>query len=335
MMKKWLFILLACVGFAACSEDDINPSYADEERLEGLLDLSKPLVKEYKEKYGKNILYSFNDTLDFKFGFYTTSANTRWMNIVISHLDSTEVVDYALEKLDEMVFSYFNDDFKQLLPHKILLADIIDLGGTSNPDELMGESDVEEEGSVTVIANDYSYMFGFNKASMETFSESKLKNLRDVKLYHLIAYVLNKYDLYERIPDDFYSDVNYLYEQSIDSIAVQEEELPVGSAPYKNYYTPEWYMGLGMALTLNSPNKMATSSYKSRISVGESLYFPDKKRDFRNFVCVMIFTSESNLRTYYLPSTLFCQRMRIAMQVIQDLGVDILRINPALEMFQE
>lgn len=71
MMKKWIFIyILVCVlGFSACNEDEIKPSYADEERLEGLLDLSKPLVKEYKEKYGVNILYNFHDTLDFKFRF--------------------------------------------------------------------------------------------------------------------------------------------------------------------------------------------------------------------------------------------------------------------------
>lgn len=333
MMKTWLFIMLICAGLYACDEENVAPSYADEDRIESLLDLSKPLVKEYKEKYGKNILYSFNDTLDFKFGFYTTGTNERWMNINIYHLDSMEVVDYALEQLETMVFSYFNDDFKQRLPHKILLADIVELD--SNPDGLMAESDVEESGAVTVIANNYSYMFAFNMASMESFSEARLKDLRDVKLYHLISYVLNKENLYEEIPESFYTDVDYLHGQSVDSIALEEEELPVGTGPYANYYTTEWYMGLGMALTMNSPNTLATSNYSTRLRVGNSLMFPDRERDFRNFVCVMIFTDEADLEEYYLPSELFCERMRTAMQLLEGWGVDVLAINPALEMFQE
>lgn len=334
MMKKWILYILVCVlVFSACSEDDLKPSYADEERLEGLLDLSKPLVKEYKEKYGVNILYNFDDTLDFKFGFYTLSGNTAWGKIVVHHLDSVEVVDYALKRLDETVFSYFKDEFKQRLPYKILVSDIVEL--TNNPDNLMSESDVVESGTVSVIGNAYSYMFAFNMESMEEFSAAKLKNLRDVKLYHLISYVMSKHDLYKDIPESFYAPVNYLHGQSVDSIAGTEDELPVGTGPYARYYTPEWYMGLGMALTQQSPRRNASSTYALRVQKDNSLTFPDKARDFRNFVSVMIFTSESNLRKYYLPFPLFCERMRIAMQLLEEWGVDVLKINPNLEMFNE
>ena len=334
-MKQLLLIaILFSVGFISCDEENISPSYADEDRIEELLDMSKPLVKEYKERYGINILYKFNDTLDFKFGFYTTSVNPHWQNVTIHHLDSVEAVDFALEQLDAMVFAYFMDEFKQRLPRKLLLADIVETGSI-NPDNLMSESDVEEEGTVTVIANEYSYLLAFNKKSMESFSEARLKDLRDVKLYHLISYVMNKYDLYQKIPEEFYSEVNYLHGESVDSIAAQEDELPVGAGPYRNYYTSEWYMGLGMALTMHSPNKSASSSFDLRLRIGNSLYFPDRERDFRNFLCVMIFTDEDDLRKYYLPSVLFCDRMRVAVRLLQDWGVDILKINPALEMFQE
>ena len=245
-----------------------------------------------------------------------------------------EVVDYALEQLDAMVFAYFSDEFKRRLPHKLLLADMVETGSV-NPDNLMSESDVEEEGTVTVIANEYSYLLAFNKASMESFSEAKLKDLRDVKLYHLISYVIDKHDLYQEIPESFYSQVNYLHGRSVDSVAMEEKELPVGTGPYKNYYTPEWYMGLGMALTLHSPNKSASSNLDLRLRIDNSLYFPDRERDFRNFLCVMIFSDEDDLREFYLSSSLFCDRMKIVMQLLEGWGVDVLRINPALEMFQE
>ena len=336
MMKKWTFIyILVCVfGFSACNEDEIKPSYADEERLEGLLDLSKPLVKEYKEKYGVNILYNFHDTLDFKFGFYSTTSNALWSNLVIHHLNSAEVVDYALEKLDEMVFTYFKDEFKQRLPYKMLLSDIVELGA-SNPDNLMAESDVVETGTVSVIGNTYSYMFAFNEEAMESFAEAKLKSLRDVKLYHLISHVVKQHNLYKEIPEDFYAQVDYLHEESVDTVAMMEDELPVGTGPYARYYTPEWYMGLGMALTMNSPKRSAASSYQQRLQTNNSLKFPDRERDFRNFICVMVFTKESDLRNYYLPSPLFCERMRIVMDLLESWGVDVLKINPALAMFNE
>ena len=126
-MKNWTFIYLLAIilGITACEEDDLTPSMADEDRLPELLDLSKPLVKEFKEKYDVNILYSYDDTLDFKFGMTPSGTTSQWGNIKIIHLDSMEVVDYALEKLDEMVLTYMNDDFRKILPHKILLADIV------------------------------------------------------------------------------------------------------------------------------------------------------------------------------------------------------------------
>ena len=49
----------------------------------------------------------------------------------------------------------------------------------------------------------------------------------------------------------------------------------------------------------------------------------------------MVFTKESDLRNYYLPSPLFCERMRIVMDLLESWGVDVLKINPALAMFNE
>ena len=90
-----------------------------------------------------------------------------------------------------------------------------------------------------------------------------------------------------------------------------------------------------MALTMNSPKRSAASSYQQRLQTNNSLKFPDRERDFRNFICVMVFTKESDLRNYYLPSPLFCERMRIVMDLLESWGVDVLKINPALAMFNE
>lgn len=229
-MKNWTFIYLLAIilGITACEEDDLTPSMADEDRLPELLDLSKPLVKEFKEKYDVNILYSYDDTLDFKFGMTPSGTTSQWGNIKIIHLDSMEVVDYALEKLDEMVLTYMNDDFRKILPHKILLADIVSSLSAAPPDSFIGESDYTETGTYTAFGNPFAtYMFAFNKESMERYSETNWMNSRNVKLYNFICYVINLRNLYDEIPATFYSSVSHLHGVSIDSIAELEDELPV------------------------------------------------------------------------------------------------------------
>ena len=335
-MKNWtlIYLLAIVLGIAACEDDNLTPSFADEDRLPGLLDLSKPLVKEFKEKYDVNILYNYDDTLDFKFVMAPSGVTTQWGGIKITHLDSMEIVDYALEKLDAMVMSYLKDDFRKMLPRQILLADIVSSLSSAPPDANIGESDYTETGTYTAFGNPYAaYMFAFNKASMERYSETNWANSRNVKLYNFISYVMNLRNLYEEIPESFYAPVAHLHGVSIDSIAELEDVLPVGQGSYRNYYTPEWYIGLGMVLTKKSPNPRASAAYPMRLMVGRDYKFPTKERDFRNFLNLILYETEANLRTYYLPSPLFKERLAIAMDTFEKWGIDVLRINPSLEMF--
>ena len=335
-MKNWtvIYLLAIILGITACEEDDLTPSMADEDRLPELLDLSKPLVKEFKEKYDVNILYSYDDTLDFKFGMTPSGTTSQWGNIKIIHLDSMEVVDYALEKLDEMVLTYMNDDFRKILPHTILLADIVSSLSAAPPDSFIGESDYTETGTYTAFGNPFAtYMFAFNKESMERYSETNWMNSRNVKLYNFICYVINLRNLYDEIPATFYSSVSHLHGVSIDSIAELEDELPVGTGSYRNYYRPEWYIDLGMVLTKKSPSAYGSGALTTRLMVGRNYLFPTKERDFRNFLNLMLFETEANLRTYYLPSETFKERLLIAIETFEKWGIDILRINPNLEMF--
>ena len=333
-MKK-IFIILSLTASAmllSCSgEDELSPSLSDKDRLPELLDTSIPTVKEYKDNYGINMLYQFDDTLDFKFGFYQNATNNLWKKIIVTKLDTKEKVDFAFEKFNEDITPYFNDTFKKMMPKKILMADIVEL--ESNPDNLMGEADVTETGTVNAISAKFSYMLAYNKESMETFKEVKLANMRKTKLFHLICTVINNNNLYSQVPDGFSSEVKHLYGASVDSLAQEEPELPVGTGPYASYYTPEWYIGLGLPITLHSPNRTAGSNFTQRVRKNSSLSVPDFERDFRNFVCVMVFESESNIKTYYLPSELFCRRMAIALQTMKQWGIDVEAINPAMKLF--
>ena len=147
--------------------------------------------------------------------------------------------------------------------------------------------------------------------------------------------MIDQRGLAEDIPDAFYSSVSHLHGISIDSIAEQEPELPVGTGMNNQYYTPEWYIGLGMVLTEKSPNANTYGAVlERRIRKGGKYKFPDKERDFRNFINLIVCETEENLAKYYLPSPVFKERLLIIMDLLGTWGVDVLKINPALEMFK-
>ncbi|MGN0281584.1 MAG: hypothetical protein ACI4B3_04690 [Prevotella sp.] len=333
-MKKILTILClaTAMGLQSCSDEEaLSPSYADTDRIPGLLDTSIPTVKEYKDNYGINMLYQFNDTLDFKFGFYQNSTNWIWHNIIVTKLDTKEKIDYAFDRFNEDITPYFNDTFKQMMPKKILMADMVEV--ETNPDNLMKESDVMETGTVGVMASKFSYMFAYNMEAMESFNATKLANMRKTKLFHLICTVITNNNLYDEMPADFSSEVKHLYGASIDSLALEEAELPVGTGPYASYYLPSWYIEMGFPITLHSPYSSAGSNFQQRLRKGYSLSIPTFERDLRNFVCAMVFETEANIKTYYLPSELFCNRMRIALETMKKWGIDVEAINPAMKLF--
>ena len=334
-MKNMFFpFLILALGVCACNEEELTPSLKDEDRVSALVDLSRPVVKEFKEKYDVNILYDFDDTLDFKFNMTPSGTTTQYDMIQIEHLEAgTE--DYALAKLDEMVLSYLKEDFRKILPKKILLANEV-LTSSTPPDLLVGESDCAESKSYTAMGNLYgSYLFAFNESVLEELDEQRQRESRNVKLYNFINYVINLRGLSEDIPDAFYSPVSHLHGISVDSIAEQELELPVGTGMNSQYYTPEWYIGLGMVLTEKSPNANTYGAVmERRIRKGGKYNFPDKERDFRNFINLIVCESEENLTKYYMASSLFKERLLIVMDMLETWGVDVLKINPALEMFK-
>lgn len=88
-----------------------------------------------------------------------------------------------------------------------------------------------------------------------------------------------------------------------------------------------------MVLTKKSPSAYGSGALTTRLMVGRNYLFPTKERDFRNFLNLMLFETEANLRTYYLPSETFKERLLIAIEIFEKWGIDILRINPNLEMF--
>ena len=337
-ISKYTLLLAGLLSFASCSEDDLTPSNSEVDRMAELLDMNNPIVKDLKENYDINLLTEFNDTLDFKFGFFTSTANTRWEKVAITHLP-VEEQEYAINQYNEDVLQYLNEDFRKMMPKKIVLSQKTNISECNgNPDKTMSSVDDPESGYVTVIANQYSYMCSYNKEGMEEASEKTLAVLKAHKMYHMLATVMSRKHLYDKIPQSFRDPVKDYYGMGVDSMAQMEPELPV-IPPLRPtmkpmYYKPEWYIGKGFVITKKSPNtKNYTTNYERILRINNDYCLvPYFNEDAKNFLHMAVYgTDERNYPKYYLKSPIFCERMRIFIQFLQDIGFDVLKFNPALE----
>lgn len=345
-------------------------------------------IGKYKDDYGVTILYKFDEILDFKFGVNDLPTRNKWDNLKvtqcakgeISYLDPNtgtyrdtivNTQDYALRYMRDSIFRYFQDEItfngityrdcpanKKLLPRKILIAHQLEQsenGGSIPADTYNTESDFPEGGSsITAIGNSQMFMLAVDSVNVTNQRYAHVKmNMRNIKLYTLICHMLEKNKLYQTIPTAFFSPVEQYYDSIVDNIANRFTPLPVVPPSRPNqaakYYSPDWYIGLGMAITMKSPNptlKTASYQYEQRIDINYPqgmVRFPDKQRDFRNFICLMIFqtqtpasptSSNSNLARYLNPeNTIFKARMRIAIETMLSWGINVIEINPELKAF--
>lgn len=333
-LYTYCLLLVALVGLHGCyDEDKLSPTPLEEDRLLELLDMDKPLVRKMKESYGVNLLTRFSDTLDFYFGLYDRGAWNIWNAILIRHLPA-EHTDFALEKFDEMVMGYFkNDEFiKRCFPRKILLTKEI-LGNVTVPDPFVMEPDNREVSSMTAIGTNYVYAFGFDKEIIDVLKPSLLELLRNTKLYCFVSWLYEHNNLYADIPEEFYGLVDGLHREKLANIATREPESPIVEFDGGEYYSVEWYIGKGMALTQNSPVSAVGMAFNQRLKVDESVSFPTKERDFRNFLNVIFCETEANIRTYYLESEVFKRRMRIVLDLLKSYGIDFTGSKPVLKEF--
>lgn len=137
-------------GFASCKDsEDTTPSYADDDRLEKLIDRSIPDIAEFCDKYGTYVLYDFDQRLDFAYQFEQATA---WENAKLTRLSHDEAAE-AMAWLKSNVFSHYNDAFKsKYLPRKFLITKKIestaDLGRSASKDGIHGA--VANINSITV-----------------------------------------------------------------------------------------------------------------------------------------------------------------------------------------
>lgn len=342
-MKK-IYILLCVMGVLfSCGEDELSPSGADKLPDRENPDMSKPLIADYKNKYDVSIIYRF---VNYRFRFGDENDVKVWEHLKIKLLED-ESVDYGLQMLDSVILHYFKDeicfngetfypDFKQkFFPKALYLVD--SLGGNySNLYQYMEElNDKESEKYFSYVWNGFEPMFAFNYGILSKASSKDMLKYRNSALYSFISTLLIDRGALKEFPAEFFEPVKNLYGTSINSLA-WEEDAPVYSKFRRYYYTPEWYMSKGFALTNNFPKGRGsgkTTAYTTALDTTRNLTFPNRERDLRSMLHVLICENDpSNIDTYFRQEAIQ-ERMRILIRELYKRGIDVFAINAATKEF--
>lgn len=345
-MKKLIYTLfLGVMLFAACSEEDLEPSMADKPSATETPDMTKPLIAAYKNNYDVNIIYRFADSTDFLFSFQDKNSVTSWKKTEIGQLSDMQV-DYGLQMLDSLVLHYFKDetvfqgetyhpDFKRKsFPRKIFLVDSLG-GGYSTLGQTIGElNDYESQGYFSFLWNGFEPMFAFNGILLSGASEKNILKYRNSALYGFLSALFVDRGVYDDFPAAFFEPVADLYGTSINELA-REENAEVYTYGPRYYYLPEWYTSKGFALTNSSPGSAygTETKYTTVLDTTRTMNFPLRDRDFRNMLHVMICeTDTDNIRNYF-SNEIFAGRMRILIEEMYRRGIDVFAINPTMKEF--
>ncbi len=351
-MNKILLLLISITLFACNKEEKLSPSFTEKDRLTAQLDLSKPLVKAYKDKYDVNILLNFSDTLDFKFGMWKHATRDQWANFNISHIAANES-DANLALFDEIVLQCFQDEIttpkvmgakvyqsdfkKKYFPHKILLADTVTTDGNkASPDVILTEAEVMaiSEDTWYGLWNGYEQLFAVSKPQWDKLSTTNKSNVRKRMLFSFLVNMFHRHNLYAQVPAEFFTPVLSLHNMDINALALLEQapSHPTNSANIN----VQWYIDKGMVLSKRSPI-VTSAAFAFRLERASVLYFPNKAVDVRNFLNVIICenstTSTGPIRGYYLKSPVFKQRMKIMIEMLYSWGIDVFQINPVMAEF--
>lgn len=294
--------LFVAWSLTSCAEkEDTTPSNADSDRLETLIDNSIAEIASFKEAYGTYILYHFDKNLDFAYQFEQASS---WNNAGLTAIGHDDA-EAAVEMLCSKVFSCYNDDYKkEFYPRKLLLV-----GDIASASEL-GLS-VPANGHHTAVAN-------INSVTIAKMTKSQ------------VAEAVGNEDEMAAISNEIHRAL------LADYLVKARGEYPVGN-DYFSFSQKEY------ASLMSSSRKTAAQLVKEDENFfynhgfffpdeEEATYFPGAEDDILAYIRNMI-TMDGETANTLLDMPLMAGKMHLITTGLQDMGVDVMKINPNMEQF--
>lgn len=301
-MKKILYLLTVISMFVACGDnEDTNPSFADKDRLETLIDTSIEKVAEFRNNYGTYILYDFDKNLDFAYQFEQAS---NWTGATLKTIGHDEAVA-AVDMLYARIFDCYADNYKKkFYPRKLLLVD--DIATNSE----LGLSQTTD-GHHTAVANINSVTFAKmgkeNVKNAATDADMMEKIAAEMHRALLADYLVKARGEYP-VSEEFFTYCNSSYSSLMNSGRKTASQLLAEDPAFfysRGYFFPE---------------------------DEESTYFPSAEEDLMAYICNMI-TMDKATADQLLEMPLMANKMHVLTISLREMGVDVMKINANTEQF--
>ncbi|OMP30160.1 hypothetical protein [Mangrovimonas sp. DI 80] len=371
-MKKHniLFLLLIAIIAISCeNEDNLEPSYLDEDRVASQIDVSDPIINKWYTDLNMGVLYEYDSILDFAYVAGTSNQATTWARIEIPEIrtrfeneagliPADQISEYESYKasvttfLDTALFKYFDASktIANYMPYKVLISNYV-----YSPNSVSGEArDVliesesrkssSTEGDLRAVYNDHSIVFGVDLD--EFTSESTINKYSKDAFYILVSRIISMHNLIDLIPAEFFEGKSEYYAQNMEAIYREETEVPDDKLVF--VVDREWFYSKGFIdakYFYNSPtglttfiqtvdedgNSLSIINYiRHRNAIVVSYDFvEDELTDVRSYLSEMIHRNATEIEAF--PENIQ-NNMKLLLDTFTSLGIDIMSVNPDLEV---
>ena len=339
----WLFWGVLLGIFVSCDrKEDLKPSGLDVERLRDSLDWEYPLVREYYEKYGVAVLRRFDEALDLKFDFHDKDSRKFWDGLILSRIVRDTEMDTVMDILENSILSCFKNEFewngkvyqaefvKKYFPTKIVLVNnLVSEWGASKsfPTESVNAASESLQGTIHGAINDNGIVMSLNTKVMYSSLENFQRYRNDI-LYFLLAFIVNKYDLYDRVPERFYQFSEPYYGKEISDLLEE-------SGHIVDEVTGDTIRSISKAEYVRNYGVISNSVYPVwGGSIATFREVADRERDFRLYLDQLITPEilEGETQPVWNMTAVTRQKMWYLGHTLLDLGIDVSVLNDDPEL---
>lgn len=367
-MKKKIITYTVLLGlfFVSCSDHDFtSATNKDVDRVAAQIDLSNATVAQWYNDFNMGLLFEFNKNLDFAYVAGSDEVATRWENAEVPQVSTLfddegtgEVLPANREAynqykndvvtlLQENVMKYFkpNSTIASLMPYKVLVSYSIFLPGNVPGEASLVITESESRFSADATAqlrtvyNDNSIMFS---ADLEDIGD--VDKFSKDNFYIFLSRIMGMHNLYDLIPDSFYGIKSSYYGFEMEPVFRDEQGIEDEKLIF--VIDKDWFYEKGFIDSKNFYESGIGTIYQNYDEDGNYLgvigrithlnaiapddeFVANREVDVRSYLNEMIHRDSDEILAY--PQNIQ-DNMKILLDLFIDWGVDMVAVNPALEV---
>ncbi|MBD0830630.1 hypothetical protein [Aestuariibaculum sediminum] len=363
----YVMLLLGGLSVISCSnsEDDLEWTQTEVDRVLTQMDANNPTVVNILETYNTGVLYEYDRIMDFAYIAGSKVDAETWDKVEIPMLkqkysDSLGNVlpleeevykaeaGNAITFIDTTLFKYFkpNSIVSELMPYKVLLSDEVYLQSRIYGE--IGQVLTESESRVRysaefgqmAIYNKHSIAFAVNPSDLNSASAIQMRK-RD-NFYIMVSRIMDMHGLYAQIPASFSEGKSAYYNKEMG--VVYREELEIAEEKRIDVIDKDWFFEKGFIdatyfyasfglITFYQYYDEDNNRLPSRIVHPKALrptydFVSNRREDFRAYLNEMIHRNANQLQAF--PDNIKANIVMLR-DLLMSWGVDIVAMNPALE----